>query len=114
MPFDSASAYQAAHGLFQSGLKYDAIFAASDVLAIAAMQSLADLGIRVPEDVAIVGYDDIALGAYVTPALTTIRQDTTTGGKVLVENLLRLIDGQTARDVALPTELIVRRSCGER
>ncbi len=113
MPFDSASAYQAAHGLFQSGPKHDALFAASDVLAIAAMQALADLGIRVPEDVAVIGYDDIALGAYVTPALTTIRQDTTKGGRALVENLLRLINGEPARDITLPTELIVRRSCGE-
>ena len=75
------------------------------------MQALADLNIRVPEDVAVIGYDDIALASYMTPALTTIRQDTAAGGRALVENLLTLIEGGTARDVVLPTELIVRRSC---
>ncbi|MEQ8176931.1 MAG: LacI family DNA-binding transcriptional regulator [Amphiplicatus sp.] len=111
MPFDSASAYQATQSLFRSGAWHDAIFAASDLLAIAAMQALADLNIRVPEDVAVIGYDDIALASYMTPALTTVRQDTAAGGRALVENLLTLIEGGTARDVVLPTELIVRRSC---
>lgn len=112
-PFDSASAYQATHDLFQANLRHDAIFAASDLMAIAAMQALADLGLRVPEDVAVVGYDDITLSAFVTPALTTIRQDTAAGGRALVDNVLRLIDGQAGRDLTLPTELVVRKSCGE-
>lgn len=112
MPFDSASAYKATHDLFRAGVWHDAIFAASDVLAIAAMQALADLGVRVPEEVAVVGYDDIALAAYMSPALTTVRQDTTAGGRALVANLIDLIGGGRARDVILPTELIIRRSCG--
>lgn len=111
MPFDSASAYQATRSLFGAGAWHDAIFAASDLIAIAAMQALADLGVRVPEDVAVVGYDDIALAAYVTPALTTIRQDTALAGQALVETLLTIIDGAAPRDVLLPTELVVRRSC---
>lgn len=113
MPFDSASAYEATQGLFARGAWHDAIFAASDLMAIAAMQALADLKIRTPEDVAVIGYDDIAMSAYVTPALTTVRQDTAAGGRALVENLLAIIDGATPGDVRLPTELIVRRSCGE-
>lgn len=113
MPFDSASAYKATHNLFCSDAWHDAIFAASDVIAIAAMQALADLKINVPEDVAVVGYDDIEMAAYVTPSLTTVRQDTAAGGRALVENLLRAMDGSPVRDVILPTELIVRRSCGE-
>ncbi|MFZ5616346.1 MAG: LacI family DNA-binding transcriptional regulator [Pseudomonadota bacterium] len=112
MPFDSASAYEATRCLFQSGVHHDAIFAASDLMAIAAMRALADLGIRVPEDVAVVGYDDIALAAYVTPGLTTIRQDTVAGGRALVENMLSVLAGREARDVTLPTELVVRQSCG--
>lgn len=113
MPFDSASAYKAAHGLFRADAWHDAIFAASDVIAIAAMQALADLKIRVPEDVAVVGYDDIDMAAYVTPSLTTVRQDTAAGGRALVENLLHAMDAKPVRDIILPTELIVRRSCGE-
>lgn len=111
MPFDSVSAYQATQSLFRSGAWHDAIFAASDLLAIAAMQALADLGIRVPDDVAVVGYDDIALAPYVTPALTTVRQDTAAAGRALAENLLAMIGGAAVDDVTLPTELIVRRSC---
>jgi len=112
MPFDSASAYETTQGLFSRGAWHDAIFAASDLMAIAAMQALADMNIRTPEDVSIIGYDDIALAAFITPALTTVRQDTGAGGRALVENLLAIIDGETPGDVRLPTELIVRRSCG--
>lgn len=111
MPFDSASAYKATHDLFRTGAWHDAIFAASDVIAIAAMQALSDLGVRVPEDVSVIGYDDIALAAYVSPALTTVRQDTTAGGHALVESMLSMLNGKARRDVVLPTELIIRRSC---
>ncbi|MFQ5563476.1 MAG: LacI family DNA-binding transcriptional regulator [Parvularculaceae bacterium] len=112
LPFDSASAYEATQGLFRSGAWHDAIFAGSDLLAIAAMQALADLNIRVPEDVAVVGYDDIALAAYMSPALTSVRQDTIAGGRALVKNLLAILNGETPQDVMLSTELVVRRSCG--
>lgn len=112
MPFDSASAYKATQDLFKSGAWHDAIFAASDVIAIAAMQALSDLDIRVPDDVAVIGYDDIAVAAYVSPALTTIRQDTTAGGHALVDSMLSMLNGESRRDVVLPTELIIRRSCG--
>ncbi|MEX0644837.1 MAG: substrate-binding domain-containing protein, partial [Parvularculaceae bacterium] len=111
MPFDSASAYEATRGLFQSGRWHDAIFAASDLLAIAAMQALADLNIRVPDDVSVIGYDDIAVAAYTTPALTTVRQDTAAGGRALVENLLAGLEGKKPRDAILPIELVIRRSC---
>ncbi len=112
MPFDSASAYKATRELFDAGAWHDAIFAANDAIAIAAMQALSDLGVRVPEDVAVIGYDDIALAAYVSPALTTVRQDTATGGHALVTSMLSLLNGEARRDVVLPTELIIRRSCG--
>lgn len=112
MPFDSASAYEATRSLFMSGAGHDAIFAASDVLAIAAMQALSDLGVKVPEDVSVVGYDDIAIAAFVTPSLTTVRQDTSTAGRALVENLLHSIEGDEIVDVRLSTRLVVRRSCG--
>ncbi len=114
MPFDSASAYKATQDLFNEGAWHDAIFAATDVLAISAIQALSDLGVRVPEDVAVIGYDDIELSAYISPALTTVRQDTTTGGQVLVETMLGMLEGAPPSDTILPTELVVRRSCGAR
>jgi DNA-binding LacI/PurR family transcriptional regulator len=112
MPFDGASAYDATHELFRDRAWHDAVFAASDILAIAAIQALADLNIRVPGDVAVVGYDDIAVSALVSPALTTVRQDTAAGGRALVGKLLALMDGDAPSDLILPTQLIVRRSCG--
>ncbi len=114
MPFDSASAYEATRRLFENGIHHDAIFAASDLMAIAAISALSDLGVRVPEDVAVIGYDDIALANYVTPGLTTIRQDTAAGGRKLVETMLRILAGGEPADVTLPTELVIRQSCGAR
>ncbi|MEQ1708746.1 MAG: substrate-binding domain-containing protein [Terricaulis sp.] len=112
MPFDGASAYEATRELFDDRVWHDAVFAASDILAIAAMQALADLNIRVPEDVAVIGYDDISVSALATPALTTVRQDTAAGGRALVEKLLATIDGDPPVDLILPTQLVIRRSCG--
>lgn len=112
MPFDGASAYDATRELFSDRVWHDAVFAASDILAIAAMQALADLKIRVPEDVAVIGYDDISVSALVSPALTTVRQDTAAGGRALVKKLLATIDGDLPGDLILPTQLVVRRSCG--
>lgn len=114
MPFDSASAYEATRRLFEGEVRHDAIFAASDLMAIAAIRALADLGIRVPDDVAVIGYDDISLASYVTPGLTTIRQDTSAGGRALVESILAILSGRTPVDTTLPTELVVRQSCGAR
>lgn len=114
MPFDPASAYDATRRLFQSGIHHDAIFAASDLMAIAAIRALADLGVRVPTDVAVIGYDDIALSSYVTPGLTTIRQDTAAGGRALVDSMLSILAGKGPVDATLPTGLIVRQSCGAR
>lgn len=114
MPFDTASAYEATQRLFQTGVHHDAIVAASDLMAIAAMRALADLGLRVPDDVAVIGYDDIALASYVTPGLTTIRQDTAAGGRALVETMLAVLAGKSPTDTMLSTELVIRQSCGAR
>ncbi len=89
---------------------FDAVFAASDLIAIGAMRAFAEAGLRVPEDVAVVGFDDIPAARIATPALTTIRQDTTRAGELLVEKLIHLVDGQPATSERLPTELVVRRS----
>lgn len=88
----------------------DGILAASDVIAMSAMRALADRGLRVPEDVAVIGYDDIQLARYTSPALTTIHQDVVYGANLLVELLLARIAGQTVGSVAMLPELIVRDS----
>lgn len=92
---------------------YDAIFACSDLLAMTAINTLREVGKRVPEDIAVVGYDDIELSTYFHPPLTTIRQPIRAAGQALVNCLLALVDGQRPGSSQLPTELIVRATaCG--
>ena len=78
----------------------------------AALEALRSAGRSVPEDVAVVGYDDISLAAYCSPPLTTVRQNTAAAGNLLVERLLAQIEGQPAPAVVLPVELVIRESCG--
>lgn len=111
-PFDAPSAYRATCEIIERGNAHDAIFAASDVIAIAAVQALQDVKIRVPEDIAVVGYDDISVSAFVSPALTTIRQDIPAGAVMLIEKMMQTIGGDPPKSEVLPTKLIVRRSCG--
>lgn len=88
----------------------DAIFAASDVVAMSALRALREQGLRVPQDVAVVGYDDVTLAAHTTPALTTIHQDLMTGAATLIDILFRRIAGEPADSRLLDPRLIVRGS----
>ena len=100
----------AARELLARNLPFDAIFAASDLIAIGAMRVLAEHGLRIPEDVAVVGFDDIPAARIATPALTTIHQDTIQAGGLLVARLIALADGEPADSERLQTSLVVRRS----
>jgi DNA-binding LacI/PurR family transcriptional regulator len=89
----------------------DAVFCASDLMAVGAMDALAASGRRIPDDVAVVGYDDSDLARYTVPPLTTVRQPTEELGRELVRLLLALVRGDDGpRQVLLPTQLIVRQS----
>ncbi|WP_341938082.1 LacI family DNA-binding transcriptional regulator [Marinimicrobium sp. C2-29] len=98
--------------LQERGVEFDAIFGASDLIAIGAIQALEDSDLHVPDDVAVVGFDDIPTASYTHPPLTTVQQNTGVAGELLVDNLLRLIEGETLESFLLPAELIVRGSCG--
>lgn len=90
-----------------------AVFAASDVVAIGAMSAIHDAGRRIPDDVAIVGFDDIFLAAHVHPRLTTVRVPAYGLGWTAAEVLTALIEGdEEVPSMILETELIVRESCG--
>jgi LacI family transcriptional regulator len=91
-----------------------AIFGAADLLAIGALQACTDCGLRVPEDVAVVGYNDIDLAALVKPALTTVHAPSYEMGVAAMTMLLDLLAGRPVKPnrVRLPTRLIVRHSCG--
>jgi len=92
--------------------EFDAIFAASDSIAMGAIKQLVEKNIRVPEDVAISGYDDIPISAFYTPSITTVRQNTTKGGHYLVECLMDQLAGKTPESVILDAKLIIRQSSG--
>ena len=93
-------------------MSFDGAVCCSDLIALSAIAALTESGLRVPEDVAVVGYDDIALAGYSSPSLTTVRQNIVQGGRILVQKLMAQINGDTVTDSVLKTELIVRRSSG--
>lgn len=88
----------------------DGVFAASDMIALSAIQVLAGRGVQVPRDVKVVGFDDLPMARTAMPALTTIRQDVAAGATQLVDCLLKRIDGKRTGSVILDPELIVRQS----
>jgi DNA-binding LacI/PurR family transcriptional regulator len=106
------SGYRAAGALLDSGQRFDAIVAASDLIAIGAMHALQERQIDVPGTVAIVGFDDIPAANLANPPLTTIAQDMRLAGQALVDTLLRQLCGEPSESRVLPTRLVVRRSCG--
>jgi len=89
---------------------FDAVFAASDSMAVGAIQQLARAGLRVPDDVAVAGFDDSGLAADFEPALTTMRQPWQRISEEMVAMLLDVIAGGEGRTLTLPTELVIRDS----
>jgi DNA-binding LacI/PurR family transcriptional regulator len=114
VPFDADQARAGITRLCERGAPFDAVFACSDVLATAAMQVLHLFDRRVPEQVAVVGYDDIEWASHSNPPLTTVRQPIARAGVELVDALLRTIDGGTVPPRTLPVELVVRASTRHR
>ncbi|NIM93098.1 MAG: substrate-binding domain-containing protein [Anaerolineales bacterium] len=110
--FTEAGGYYAMRELLSS--KPDAIFAASDIMAIGAMRAVREAGFSVPDDIAFVGFDDIPQQSSPNPTLTTIRQPITQFSTAIVEILLDLIENgiNPPRRIILDTELIIRESCG--
>lgn len=107
---DTHNAYAAISKIINSGIKFDSIFAASDVLAMSAISALESNKLNVPQDVSVVGYDDIAMASHYNPPLTTIHQNRSLGGQILVSNLLESIQGHKPEAITLDPELIVRGS----
>lgn len=90
-----------------------ACFVASDPMAVGALRALHERGVRVPEDMAVIGFDDIELSAYLSPPLTTVRAHTEQMGRTAAGLLLERIEGREAAvHVEVNTTLMVRESCG--
>lgn len=100
----------AIEALLARGAEFDAVFAASDLIAIGAMRALTEAGRRVPEDVAVMGFDDIPAASLTSPPLTTVQQDLIAAGELLVETLAEQIENRVSANRVLAPRLIVRAS----
>lgn len=103
---------EAVEGLIARKADFDALFCDNDLIAIGAMKTLIRAGYRVPEDVGVVGYDDIYLAALVNPGLTTVRQPIYEMGYTAARQLIAMIEGNTRemQEITLATELVIRES----
>ncbi|MFD0331839.1 LacI family DNA-binding transcriptional regulator [Streptacidiphilus monticola] len=88
----------------------DAVFAASDGMALGAMRALRRHGRRVPDDVAVVGFDDLAGALYSDPPLTTVHQPVRALGHEMARSLVAAVEGEDPNPLILPTRLVVRES----
>ncbi len=111
--FEIESAEAAIDALIHHHVPFDGVVAASDLIALGAIRALRHAGKSVPRDVSVMGFDNVRFARYATPALSTIAQDTAKAGRLLVSKLIDTGEGRMrSRSERLPTELIVRESCG--
>ncbi len=108
--FNEASGVQAVNRLIDSGAAFTALFCANDQMAHGAYLALFRRGLRIPDDVSVVGFDDLQASSYMLPPLTTIRQSVLAMGECSARALLQMIDGQRPRIAPPPVELVVRES----
>jgi LacI family transcriptional regulator len=111
--FEAESGYSATLSLLQEEPRPTAIFAANDRMAISAMAAAADLGLHVPDDLTVIGFDDIVTASIVRPALTTVALPAYEMGASAMRLMLRLLEGEECPKIVwLTTELVVRQSSG--
>jgi LacI family transcriptional regulator len=108
------SGYDAMKRLLERERDFTALFASNDTVAFGAMKALKEAGYRIPQDVAVAGYDDIPLAEFASPPLTTLRIDPDTQAREGVAMLLAQMNGETYHRLEVPydTSLIIRESCG--
>lgn len=112
--FTAESGVHGTNELIARGAPFTAIFAANDMTAFGARLALSRAGLRVPEDISVVGFDDQMESAYMTPPLTTIRQPAREMGELASRAVLSLIEGQSWESAVLTGELQVRESVARR
>ena len=113
--FERDIAYKVLNNFLSNGKRvaFDAVFTGDDDAAIGVLRALHQHKYRIPEDVAVVGFDDLGFASFLNPPLTTVRAPTETVGRIAAERLFALLENQPSDDkVILPTEIIYRRSCG--
>jgi LacI family transcriptional regulator len=113
--FERDIAYQALNDFLGNGKRvaFDAVFTGDDDAAIGVLKALHKHEYKIPEDVAVVGFDDLGFAPFLHPPLTTVRAPTESVGRIAAEKLFALLENQSSNEaVILPTEIIYRRSCG--
>lgn len=113
--FTEAAGYDAVPALLDLRTRPTAIFASNDSMAIGALSALRDKGVRVPEDIALAGFDDIPIASFLTPGLTSVQVGIHSLGVRAIEtavNAVRNRNGHRCQQIVLPTALILRGSCG--
>jgi DNA-binding LacI/PurR family transcriptional regulator len=104
------AAYEAMRAFIREGGEFDAVFGATDIIALSAIRAITASGLTVPRDVSVVGFDDIAMAAHFSPSLTTMRQDLPRGARMLVDLLFRRLNGEDTPSATMSAELMVRDS----
>jgi LacI family transcriptional regulator len=113
--FTEATGYEATRELLERVPRPGAVFAANDCMAVGALSALREAGLRIPEDVVVTGFDDIAMASYLTPRLTTVRVEASRLGERAVQLLFGAMHGRNGDappHEILPTSLVVRESSG--
>jgi DNA-binding LacI/PurR family transcriptional regulator len=112
--YSAESGFEAMKDLLRKKPYPTAVFAGNDTIAVGVMAAIQQKGLRIPQDIAVVGHDNIPIAAYTTPPLTTVTQSATKAGELAGEMLIQLVQGKEPeeRQVRLEAELIVRESCG--
>lgn len=110
--FDEASGSEGARRLLQQHPDLTALFCASDLMAIGAMRELKAMGKRMPQDVSVIGFDNIDLAHYVTPTLSTVHQPRYQFGTQAMDVIVNLLNGEEVEPVVLAPEILIRESSG--
>ena len=108
--FSNTSGAEAMKRLIKKAPEVDAVFINSDLMAIAAMDAIREEGRHVPDDIAVIGYDDLSIAAHSNPPLTTVRQNIPLAGRLLAQNLIEYLQTGIVTNVSIPVELILRKS----
>ncbi len=110
VPFNNDLARPLIEARIAQGVDFDGIFACSDLLAMTTIHALLAAGVRVPQHMPVVGYDDVELARHLHPSLSTIRQSIDKAGTAMVAALVKIVEGQAVEPIQLPTELIIRET----
>jgi len=111
--FERRIAARSIRRLLDSGIAFDGVFAGDDEAAVGVLAALQEAGRRVPQDVSVAGFDDQRMAPYLNPPLTTVRAPTEEVGRAAARVLLdRINDRPTPQLTLLPSEIVIRRSCG--